>query len=200
MVLVIAGLCLAGLTASAQEPAFATPDEARDAITTAQTDLDAALAQTASDCSAACVALASMQRAAERLCELEPGPRCDTARKRVDAARRRVAERCPTCEALRTSGGAKVPAHDPGPEPPPGGEGGFDRVDDAARAEKTEGGDPQAQQDEAKDVVLTGAPANAPPSEESTAGCAACRLGGADDPRGLWALVLAALALGLRRR
>jgi MYXO-CTERM domain-containing protein len=50
-----------------------------------------------SDCGTACRALSSMQRAAERICALAPGKSCDDARAKVEDARRRVKEQCPTC-------------------------------------------------------------------------------------------------------
>lgn len=52
-------------------------------------------------CSRACHALASMQRAAERLCELagEGDTRCKSARSRVTAARDVVQAACPDCSA-----------------------------------------------------------------------------------------------------
>jgi hypothetical protein len=50
-----------------------------------------------SDCAVACRALASMQRAADRLCALAPGKPCDDARAKVVDATRRVREQCPTC-------------------------------------------------------------------------------------------------------
>ncbi len=54
-----------------------------------------------SDCAVACRALGSMQRAADRICVLSPGPACDDARGKVDDARRRVREACPMCAAER---------------------------------------------------------------------------------------------------
>lgn len=48
-------------------------------------------------CDEACRALASMRRAADRLCALEPGERCEQARTRCDAATRQVREACPEC-------------------------------------------------------------------------------------------------------
>ncbi len=48
-------------------------------------------------CDEACRALASMRRAADRLCALEPGERCEQARARCDAATRQVREACPEC-------------------------------------------------------------------------------------------------------
>jgi MYXO-CTERM domain-containing protein len=54
------------------------------------------------DCVSACKALGSIQRAAEKICTLEPGPRCDAAKSKADDATRRVREACPDCAfALR---------------------------------------------------------------------------------------------------
>jgi uncharacterized protein (TIGR03382 family) len=49
------------------------------------------------DCAAACRALASIRRAADRLCALEPGPRCDEARTKEESATERVRSACPDC-------------------------------------------------------------------------------------------------------
>ncbi|AKU97279.1 hypothetical protein AKJ09_03943 [Labilithrix luteola] len=49
------------------------------------------------DCATACRALSSIQRAANKLCELDPGPRCATARSKVEVATQRVREACPQC-------------------------------------------------------------------------------------------------------
>ncbi len=68
-------------------------------VQTVQKELDdehAALSTT--DCHVACRALASIHRAAERICELDPGPRCQAARAKEADARRRVREACPDCE------------------------------------------------------------------------------------------------------
>jgi hypothetical protein len=55
----------------------------------------------AGDCSAACRALASMERAADHLCDLAGDPedqrRCDDARRRVIAAREHIKSACGTC-------------------------------------------------------------------------------------------------------
>jgi hypothetical protein len=63
----------------------------------AQRDLQAA----ASDCAAACKALASMDRAASHMCELADNPedqrRCDDAKVRLGTARERVRSACGTC-------------------------------------------------------------------------------------------------------
>jgi hypothetical protein len=74
------------------ERAPATGDEARP-------EANAGLA--ANRCTTACRALESMQRSAERLCELTGGDdgRCDDANTRVTRAARVVADACPTCHA-----------------------------------------------------------------------------------------------------
>lgn len=54
---------------------------------------------TADSCASACEALSAMKKAADRICELAPGERCDSARARVVAAEKRVMEACPGCEA-----------------------------------------------------------------------------------------------------
>ena len=52
-------------------------------------------------CSRACAALASMVRAADRLCQMtgEEEVRCRSARRRVEAGRRIVERHCPSCDA-----------------------------------------------------------------------------------------------------
>ncbi len=54
------------------------------------------------DCTTACRALASIRRAADRICALEPGPRCDDARTKAEDARRKVTEACPDCALAAT--------------------------------------------------------------------------------------------------
>lgn len=50
------------------------------------------------DCVTACKALASIRRAADKICGLEPGPRCVDARAKADDAQRRVQAACPDCQ------------------------------------------------------------------------------------------------------
>jgi hypothetical protein len=50
-------------------------------------------------CVTACDALGSMRRAADRVCVLAPGERCDSASARVGAAEKRVFDACPGCSA-----------------------------------------------------------------------------------------------------
>jgi hypothetical protein len=49
------------------------------------------------DCAAACKALASMRRAADRICAMDPGDRCAEARETLEGATRKVRARCPAC-------------------------------------------------------------------------------------------------------
>lgn len=49
------------------------------------------------DCNAACRALTSIRRAADKICALDPGPRCDSAREKANDATRRVRDACPDC-------------------------------------------------------------------------------------------------------
>lgn len=48
-------------------------------------------------CQTACGALGSMRRAADRICELAPGDRCDSAAARLGDAEKRVESACPGC-------------------------------------------------------------------------------------------------------
>ena len=50
-----------------------------------------------SDCAIACKAYASIRRASDKICGLEPGPRCNDARSKADDAQRRVQAACPDC-------------------------------------------------------------------------------------------------------
>lgn len=71
---------------------------AAEDVATLETNLDRATTElSTSDCAAACKALASIRRAADRICELEPGPRCDAAQAKAEDATKRVREACPAC-------------------------------------------------------------------------------------------------------
>ncbi|MGD0529937.1 MAG: MYXO-CTERM sorting domain-containing protein [Polyangiaceae bacterium] len=96
-------------TAALAQPAVVTTSDA-DA---AQAEVDRDYAQTlASDCRTACRALDSMRRATERLCALDPGDRCASARKKVDDATAHVRSACPEC-------GAPLEEKKPVATPPP---------------------------------------------------------------------------------
>jgi hypothetical protein len=70
---------------------------AREEIDRSERTLQASL----SDCTLACRALDSMDRAVTRLCALVDAPsdqrRCDDARQRLAVARRRIRETCGAC-------------------------------------------------------------------------------------------------------
>lgn len=69
-------------------------------VSAARSELDSAeqrLGSSQGDCAAACRALASMERAAEHLCQLDTGSECGRARERVEAARERVRSTCGGC-------------------------------------------------------------------------------------------------------
>lgn len=90
------GLVIAALLAVA--PGASAADEA----TTLEARLGRETAElSTNDCAAACKALASIRRATDRICELEPGPRCDAARAKAEDATKRVRDACPECAIAR---------------------------------------------------------------------------------------------------
>ena len=140
-------------------------------------DLEKSLAQehaalSTSDCSAACRALASIRRAADRICAIEPGPRCAAAHAKSDDATRRVRDACPECAVASVA-----------PESPPTTPAAKPVTPQAGQAERT---------------VQT---ANAPPSESSRGGCASCHASGASlGEAATGVLAIFALAGLLRRK
>ena len=142
-------------------------DEQHDALST-------------SDCATACRALASILRAADKICALDPGDRCAAGRAKADDATRRVREACPECAIASTA-----------PEPKP-------RPEDRAM---TKGGTKAAQPPEASSEQGVTVQASAPPSESKRGGCAGCTTTSAA-PVDVGGGILAglALALGLARR
>lgn len=79
--------------------AFAAPDAGDESVDTLEKQLrDDSTALSTQDCVTACKALASIRRAADRICSLEPGPRCTDARAKADDAHRRVQAACPDCQ------------------------------------------------------------------------------------------------------
>lgn len=141
------------------------------------TDLEKSMAQehsalSTSDCSAACRALASIRRAADKICALEPGERCAAGRAKADEATRRVRDACPEC-AIATAP----------PKPAPDGE---------ERAMSKTGAHP---------TDSAPMPASAPQSESKRGGCAGCATTpSAPGDLATVALAVSALAFGLRRR
>jgi hypothetical protein len=92
-------LVAAARDASAAGPeapeALATPEALAREVNAAATRVGEELATRA--CDEACRALASMRRAADRLCALEPGDRCERARQQTEASAQRVQAACPEC-------------------------------------------------------------------------------------------------------
>lgn len=147
-------------------------DASKEDVTTLEQTLAAEhAALSTTDCTSACRALASIRRAADKICALDPTDRCAAARAKADDATRRVREACPDCAI----------ASAPLPAPP---------RDEPAYAKK--GADAPAP---------TTVEASAPPSESRRGGCAGCEATGAapGDLAGA-ALVVAALVRVLRRR
>ena len=80
----------AGAHDTAEPPSVAS---ARAEVDRAEQQISAAQ----SDCTEACRALASMERAADHLCALDSGSECARVRQRVEAARERVRTSCGEC-------------------------------------------------------------------------------------------------------
>lgn len=183
VVVVAVGLSGAGAAQAQSRPgARAGADE----ITTLEKNLASEhAALSTADCSTACRALASIRRAADRICALDPDERCLAARAKADDATRRVREACPECAI------AFAPIT-PGPEQPTAKPGPYSPSPTPA----AKGGTPRSDQ-ESTQV----APANAPPSESRRGGCAGCTTSGASPGDvGTLGLALAALAVVMRRR
>ena len=151
------------------------------------------------DCEAACVAWDVMRRAAERICALAPGERCEEARARVERSRRNLQRACPQCTAAHE--GRQQPANaDEGgtakvaESPAPSGSRLLNPAKDAKAESEGEG--------EAHDKQ-TVAPAAYP--ESSRGGCAACTVAASTTPAHhapmslVWLLV-ASLAAARRLR
>src|SRR5262245_56796244 len=77
-------------------------------------------------CAVACEALGSMLRSVDRLCTLDPGPRCIKAQAKVADAAGRVRASCPACKLAGSEAplvGARTSESVPAPAPPPRGGG-----------------------------------------------------------------------------
>jgi len=141
-------------------------------------DLEKSLAQehatlSTSDCSAACRALASIRRAADKICALEQGARCAAAHAKSEDATRRVRDACPECAIASAAPDTSPRKPAMAPVPP---------AADAPREES----------------VHT---ASAPRSESGRGGCASCDASGASlGESTTGALAILALAQLLRRK
>ena len=180
----LVAIALAGALAVISFPAVAraqvTSAPGKDELTTLEKSLaEQHDALSTADCANACRALASIRRAADKICALDPGDRCAAGRAKAEDATRRVREACPECAI------ASAP-----PEPKP-------RPEERAM---TKGGSTAAEAPQSgTDSVPTAQ--SAPPSESKRGGCAGCTTTSAG-PGDLAGGVLAALALALvlRRR
>jgi MYXO-CTERM domain-containing protein len=108
------GVVLLSLVPSA---ALAQPAIAGDDASALQAEVETDYGQAmASDCALACKALGSMQRATQRLCALDPGDRCASAKQKLDAAAAHVHAACPDC--AREQGERQLEQR-PAESPPP---------------------------------------------------------------------------------
>lgn len=164
MIRTTSAIVIAALVAAAA--LTSSPARAGDEITNLEKSLAEETATlSTSDCSAACRALASIRRAADKICALEPGDRCTAAHAKADDATRRVRDACPECAIASVT-----------PEHPK-----------APAAVTPMGAAPR----ETEAVTKSG---SAPPSEPSRGGCASCDAGGVS-PGDLGAGALGVLAL-----
>ena len=167
-------LALAALAVVALTTLTTSPARAGDPIA----DLEKSLAEehaalSTSDCTAACRALASIRRAADKICALEPGARCSAAHAKAEDATRRVRDACPECAIASVT-----------PQP-----------------ERAPAATPVMPSEPGRDSTTKTGTANAPAAESSRGGCASCAEGGAT-PGDWTASALGILARGglLRRR
>jgi MYXO-CTERM domain-containing protein len=96
---VIAIACAVARTAAAQDAGVPSATEQAEIAQLEQEIARGAAALSGGGCAVACRALASMERATERLCTLDPGPRCAEARAKVREATRRVQAACADCRS-----------------------------------------------------------------------------------------------------
>lgn len=100
--------------------ARAAPRDRSSEIATLAHEVDEQVALTSStDCAASCRALESMRRAADHLCAIEHGDRCEQARAKVRDAIDRVRVSCPGCPSSQPESAAVVPSPPPTPPTPP---------------------------------------------------------------------------------
>jgi hypothetical protein len=90
------GLAITTIVLGASRAAYA--QDAGDDLAALQKNLaDEQVALSTADCSTACRALGSIRRVADRICALDPGEPCTSARAKAEDATRRVREACPDC-------------------------------------------------------------------------------------------------------
>lgn len=166
---------LSAFFASAPALAQAPRERDRELETLEKNLTDATTTLSTSDCATACRALASIRRAADKICALDSGERCAAGRARADDATRRVREACPECAI------ASAPPAPPAPSP-----------------EREE----RAMTKTGSDAAPTSV-ASSPPAEAKRGGCAGCvtaPTSDADLTTAALAVVALASAIALRRR
>ena len=148
----------------------------KEDLTTLEKNLAAEhAALSTSDCATACKALASIRRAAEKICALDPDERCTAARAKAQDATKRVRDACPDCAI------ASAPLPAPKREGRAMGKGGM-----------------RPPPEPSVDIAQA---APAPPAESRRGGCASCSTSGTSgSDLSTVALAVAALAFVLRRR
>lgn len=119
----VAGVARAEAPARRGPTSAEAPDAGEDAETLARA-IETSFARLGDQlathaCDEACRALASMRRAADRICDLEPGERCAGARARCEDASRRVREACPECALASLQGPKDQPAAQREPQAAP---------------------------------------------------------------------------------
>lgn len=163
--------------------------------------MKAAKALSSGDCALACRALESMERAADHICAIDPGPRCADARAKVGAASRRVQEACPGCrprpeEAPPVRAGKGLSPKDDKPSlpevkkpppPPPA----------SPEAEPPPPAPPSAPVTE---PAPPSSPASLPGEVSKRGGCAGCAVDGSGDLQSPLAAALLAWVIAARRR
>lgn len=157
----------------------------KDDLTTLEKNLDREHdALSTSDCATACRALASIRRAADKICALDSGERCAAGRAKAEDATRRVREACPECAIA--SALPQLPSPAPPPAPP--------------REERAMGKGGSPHPSEAGEVA-TAQSDSRPASESKRGGCAGCTTSAASpSDLGGAALAISALAFVMRRR
>ncbi len=186
-------------SALAQSPSPAT---SAAEITALEAQINRSLLQLSTGCAVACPALASMERAADRICALDPGPRCASARAKVRDAAQRVEQACGPCRDAKpavpkdkdtlekAANKPEAPPREPAtPAPAP---------TQTKSADEPQGGASLPPQPPAP-------PPPAPTSEAVSAprhgGCAACAVtGSGDETLGGGLLAALAVAVGVTRR
>jgi MYXO-CTERM domain-containing protein len=180
VVLALAVASQAGAARAQGGPGSPGAPASKDDLTTLERSLaEQHDALSTSDCANACRALASIRRAADKICALDTGDRCAAGRAKADDATRRVREACPECAIASTA-----------PEPKPREERAM-----------TKGGSKAADAPQPSMDGVATAQAAGPRSESKRGGCAGCTTtrGAPGDLAG-GVLAAVALAFVLRRR